>query len=108
MIQSDYALSYNVKEIALDVLKSIYNFDTWSKANRFMLWFNKVIEMRGRVTLNDICNKMSKTQKEAFSRVGFDAPISEFDIHEIVKQDGTKKYQIIFPILKDFTQRGVR
>ena len=103
MRQTDYALSYNVKAAALDVLRSIYNFDTLTKATRFALWFNKVIEVNGRITLNDICNKMNKTKANVFSRVGFDTRIDEFGIHEIVKPDGTKKYQILFPILKDFT-----
>ena len=105
---NDYALSYNVKEKVLCILKSIYNFDTWTRASNFVNWFNKVIDAKGRVTIAEICNKMKKPSIEPFDRIGFNSCIKPEEIYELTRTDGSEFYQILFPILKDFTIKGVR
>ncbi len=105
MIQSDYALSYNVKAKALDILKSIYTFDTKIQMTGFVTWFNKLIEVKGRVTIAEICNKMKFDSIEPFSYIGFNSRINDEDIIILTRVDKTKLYQITFPILKDFTQK---
>ena len=104
---NDYALSYNVKAQVLDILRSVYNFDTWTRANKFVVWFNKVVEVKGRVTIADICNKIKQEYTEPFTRIGFNDFIRESEIYELTKTNGTEYYQILFPVLKDFTQKGV-
>ena len=108
MIQSDYALSYNVKDKVLDILWSICDFESWSRADDFVDWFNKVIEAKGRVVMAELCKKMKLETIEPFERVGFNNPIPEEDIFEVTRMDGTEFYQILFPVLKDFTQKGMK
>lgn len=108
MIQSDYALSYNVKDKVLDILWSICDFETWSRAEEFMGWFNGIIEAKGRVVMAEICKKMKKNSIEAFERIGFNDMMSENDIFEVRRMDGSEFYQILFPVLKDFTQKGAK
>ena len=104
---NDYALSYNVKEQVLDILKSIYNFETWNRASKFVAWFNKVMEAKGRVTIADICNKYKRESIEPFGRVGFDDFMRDIDIYELSRPDGSEFYRLLFPVLKDFTQKGI-
>ena len=103
MIQNDYALSYNVKNAVLDILWSIRDYDTLTETNKFINWFNKLIDQKGRVTMVEICDKLGFDSKEPFSRVGFNAKIEDDDIYEVYRTNGLKFYQILFPILRDFT-----
>ena len=106
MIQSDYALSYNVKDKVLDILWNIHDFETWNRVDRFVDWFNKVIEAKGRVVMAEICKKMKYDSIEPFERIGFNDPINPDDIYEVTRTDGTEFYQVLFPVLKDFTKKG--
>lgn len=108
MIQKDYALSYNVKDKVLDILWSICDFETWSRAESFLGWFNGVVEAKGRIVMTEICKKMKKDSIEPFERIGFNDMIHENDIFEVTQMDGTEFYQILFPVLKDFTQKGMK
>lgn len=103
-----YALSYNVKEQVIDMLESIQNFETWARADNFVGWFNKLIESKGRVMMAEICKKMKKESIEPFERIGFNNAIRDSDIYELTRTDGSEFYQIIFPVLKDFTIKGVK
>lgn len=108
MVQKDYALSYNVKDKVLDILWDIHDFETWNRANKFVTWFNGVIEAKGRVVMTEICKKMKKESIEPFERIGFNSPIPEEDIFEVTRMNGSEFYQIMFPVLKDFTQKGLK
>ena len=108
MIQSDYALSYNVKNQAIDILNRISTFNDLEHLDRFIDWFNRIIENRGRVMMADICDKTGTDPIDAFVWVGFNSPIKDANIHALTKLDGTMFYKIIFPVLKDFTQIGAR
>ena len=57
--------------------------------------------------MTDICDKYKLESTEPFSRVGFDMPITQSDIYELTDMNGAEFYQILFPILRDFTQRGL-
>ena len=103
MIQSEYALSYNVKKAVIDILESIREYDTITQMNKFVSWFNKLINQKGRVTMVEICDKLGIDSIEAFSRVGFNSEIEEDDIYEFFRTDGSKFYRILFPVLRDFT-----
>ena len=105
---NDYALSYNVKEQAIDILKSIRDFETWARADNFVSWFNKLIESKGRVMMAEICKKMEKESIEPFERIGFNDAIRDSDIYELTRTDGSEFYQVLFPVLKDFTIRGAK
>ena len=103
MIQTKYSLSYNVESKAIDILKQIRDYDADEKLNDFVGWFNEVIRAKGRILMIEICQKMGFEPIEAFSRIGFNSPITENYIYALFRVDGSKFYQIIFPILKDFT-----
>ena len=105
---NDYALSYNVKEQVIDILKSIRNFETWTRVDNFVTWFNKLIELKGRVMMVEICKKMKKESIEPFERIGFNNAIRDSDIYELTRTDGSEFYQVLFPVLKDFTIKGVK
>lgn len=104
---NDYALSYNVKDQAIDILKSVRDFDTWNKADKFVTWFNKVVEAKGKITIADICNKMKREYTEPYTRIGFNDFIDANAIYELVRANGSEFYQILFPILRDFTVKEV-
>ena len=108
MIQSDYALSYNVRNAAYDILESVREFNDWKRLDMFQNWFNSLIEARGRVMLIDICNKIGEEPIDAFTRIGFNSPIGDDNIYVFSKIDGSSFYKIIFPVLNDFTQQGMR
>lgn len=103
MIQSDYALSYNVKNSAIKVLKPLCLYTDWPTLVRFMSWFNKIIESRGRVMMSDICDKAKVPAIEAYDRIGFNSLLEEDNVYEIERPDGTPAYRLLFPVLKDFT-----
>lgn len=103
MIQTKYALSYNVEAKAIDILKRIREYDTEAQLHQFVDWFNDVIEAKGRVMMIEICQKMRFEAIEAFSRIGFNAPITENYIYQLFRVNGTLFYQILFPVLRDFT-----
>lgn len=106
MIQSDYALSYNVKDSAIKILKPLCFYTDWPTLVRFMSWFNKIIENRGRVMMADICDKVKVPPIEAYSRIGFNALLNEDDIYKIERPDGSYAFRLMFPVLKDFTIPG--
>ena len=103
MIQSDYALSYNVKNSAIKILKPLCLYTDWQTLIRFMSWFNKIIENRGRVMMTDICDKVKMPAIEAYDRIGFNSLLEEDNVYEIERPDGTPAYRLLFPVLKDFT-----
>ena len=103
MIQSDYALSYNVKNSAIKILKPLCLYTDWPTLIRFMSWFNKIIENRGRVMMTDICDKVKVPAIEAYDRIGFNSLLEEDNVYEIERPDGTPAYRLLFPVLKDFT-----
>ena len=103
MIQSDYALSYNVKNSAIKILKPLCLYTDWQTLIRFMSWFNKIIENRGRVMMTDICDKVKMPAIEAYDRIGFNSLLKEDNVYEIERPDGTPAYRLLFPVLKDFT-----
>lgn len=107
MIQTNYALSYNVKNQAIDILSSIRSFDTWKRVDDFIRWFNGVIEAKGRVLMTEICKKTKRDTIDQFERIGFNDKIRDNDIFEMTKIDGSEFYQVLFPVLKDFTQKGI-
>lgn len=104
MIQSDYALSYNVKNSAIKVLKRACYYNTWSDIDSFICWFNKRVENRGRIVMSDICNRLGEKPIEAYDRIGFNSLLTEDNIYEIKKPDNTVIYRLLFPVLKDFTK----
>ena len=103
MIQSDYALSYNVKNSAIKILKPLCLYTDWPTLIRFMSWFNKIIENRGRVMMTDICDKVKVPAIEAYDRIGFNSLLEDDNVYEIERPDGTPAYRLLFPVLKDFT-----
>ena len=108
MIQSDYALSFNVKRLALDILTKVADFKTWDGALGFVTWFNSVIDAKGRVVLTEICDKKHLDSIEAFSRIGFNHKIRENDIIELTSVANVEFYRLMFPVLRDFTQKGAK
>lgn len=107
MVQIDYALSYNVRNKAIDILTLTSTFESWTDLVKFMSWFNKIIEARGRVMMIDICNKIGQESIDAFNRIGFNSLLRDEDVLKYPKQDGSKFYKLLFPVLKDFTQIGM-
>lgn len=103
MIQSDYALSYNVKNSAIKILKPLCLYADWPTLIKFMSWFNKIIENRGRVMMTDICDKVKVPAIEAYDRIGFNSLLEDDNVYEIERPDGTPAYRLLFPVLKDFT-----
>lgn len=103
MIQSDYALSYNVKNAAIKILKPLCHYDDWGKLYKFAQWFNRIIDNRGRVMMTDICDKVKVKPIEAFDRIGFNTMLTEDNVYEIEKADGSTSCRLLFPVLKDFT-----
>lgn len=108
MIQSDYALSYNVKNSAIKILKPLCLYPDWPTLIRFMSWFNKIIENRGRVMMSDICDMVKAPSIEAYSRIGFNSLLGEDNVYEIARPDGSSAYRLLFPVLKDFTLPPVK
>lgn len=108
MVQNDYTLSYNVKKKAIDILSTVCTFYDWDHADTFISWFNKIIDARGRVMLVDICNKIGAEPIEAFTRIGFNSNLGDGNIYAHTRPDGSVFYKLVFPVLKDFTQRGLR
>lgn len=108
MIQSDYALSYNVKNSAIKILKPLCLYTDWPTLIKFMSWFNKIIENRGRVMMTDICDKVKVPAIEAYDRIGFNSLLEEDNVYEIERPDGTPAYRLLFPVLKDFTVPPVK
>ena len=108
MVQSDYALSYNVRNMVYDFLKKAGSFDTWKRTDNFVTWFNKVIDAKGRVAIAEICNKMKLSSIEQYDRIGFSEKINSEDVRVIEQPGKSRSYSILFPVLRDFTQKGVR
>ena len=101
MIQTKYALSYNVENAAIDILKRIHDYDTITQLDHFVEWFNGVIDLKGRITMEEICKKKGFEPIDAFTRIGFNTKLSDANIYELFRTNGAKFYQILFPILKD-------